>query len=213
MTLDDIYPFVQIEAPGCPIPVVRSAALLTLRDFLRETRAWRTTLTPVEWANPLVLTLPAGSELSITHKVYDRLQRCEIDFFTAEQLRGETDVTWREPGPNPIVWTLEDGKAPVLYPAPAGTAVTADRLDVTVVLNAARDAATAAIPDWLWEKYEEAFIFGTLARVLRIPGRDWTNPQQAMAYGTGYQSWKQQAKSEATADFGRPTRVVRYGGY
>jgi hypothetical protein len=214
VNLDAIRPFISVETPGCPTLITDRAALLTIRDFLRVTRAWKTTLSAVDWEFPtLTLTVPAGAEISTTDQVYDRVRRQPLQFLTSEQLRHNSDVAWRDPGPNPAGWTLEDGVTPRVYPEPDATADATGRLDVSVVFNAANDLSTAAVPDWVWEKYEEAFIFGTLARLMRIPGKDWTNLQQSMLYAQGFEAWKIREKAAAVADFGRPTRVVSYGGY
>lgn len=211
MTLDQLRPFIAIEVPGCPDPILDSAAKLTVRDFLRRSEAWRETIT-VDWETVLDLGLtPIASVL----RLWDRLLQKEIPFQAPEQIRDHGNA-WATPGPNPIAWTMDSANVPRVVPAPTGIdpGRTADRIDVYLVRNvAAADTEFPTIPDAIWDRYEDALRLGTLARLMRIPGRDWTDPQRAGAYGVAYENAVADAKVRAAAGFGRPSRQVRYGGY
>ena len=209
MTLDQIRPFISIEVPGCPNPVMDSAAALTVRDFLRRTESWRQTLI-ADWESPVDL---GADPVVRVLRIYDRLQKCEVPFYTDEQLR-DHGMAWNEPGSNPLAWTLDDEATPRIHPAPAAggeASRTVARLEVLVSRNVA--GTTFNLPQALWDRYEDAFRSGTMSRLMKIPGRDWTDVQRAGAYGAAYEAAVAQATSRATAGFGRPTRTVRYGGY
>ena len=208
-TLDEIRPFISIEVQGCPNPVIDAATALTVRDFLRRTESWRQTIV-ADWASPVDLGAVAIVRVL---RIYDRLNECEVKFYTDEQLR-DHEMAWLEPGSDPQAWTLDDEATPRIHPAPAAggeASRTVDRLDVLVSRNVS--GTTFDLPQALWDRYEDALRSGALSRLMKIPKRDWTDVQRAGAYGVAYEAAVAQATSRAAAGFGRPTRVVRYGGY
>ena len=68
------------------------------------------------------------------------------------------------------------------------------------------------VPEELALEFSEDWAHGALAKLLKIPGKDWTNLPLAVAYSDIFEQDIMKAKSRAGADFGRPRRRVRYGG-
>lgn len=85
--------------------------------------------------------------------------------------------------------------------------------DPEEVYNLEVTLATSGVADWIFRRYRETIVAGTLARALMVPGVDWTNPQLAAANSIAFNDGVTRARSEAEA--GQQTRVltVDYGGY
>ena len=210
MTLDEIRPFISVELPGAPTPVIDAAVILTIRDFLRRSEAWRETLT-LDWTQTPTLTPTAANSSVVTvQKVYDTEREIPVPFKTDEQLRDEA-YAWANAAGEPYAWTLTEENVLKVYPAPTAEATVLGRLDVTISVNV--DASgTFNLPQALWDRYEDAFRNGSLSRIMKIPGRDWTDDRRAAAYGLAYESAVADAKIRGQANFGRPVRTTGYGG-
>jgi hypothetical protein len=74
------------------------------------------------------------------------------------------------------------------------------------------DSASTDIPSYLANEYQGAWANGALARLLKIPGKDWTNIALAGEYFQLFEDDIRMAKSRAAAEYGRPNRTTVYGG-
>ena len=68
------------------------------------------------------------------------------------------------------------------------------------------------VPDFFYDEFHDAWRWGALARLLKMPGKDWTNLPLAGFYQKRYDDEIRIAKSRAQAEFGQPDRTMSYGG-
>ncbi len=72
--------------------------------------------------------------------------------------------------------------------------------------------ALTTLPDFLFFEFEDDFRNGTLARLMKIPGKDWTNMSAASGYASLFTAGIMKAKSRAKVEFGQPQLSTSYGG-
>lgn len=212
---------VRIEAPGCPDVIIEDALIDAVQDFFRMSEAWRYTVpTLLDWTT--ALTFPAlteGVEIPADTRVFrldvlkyasDGTSLKPVPFSTRQQLDCEYPDWEVRTGNSPQRWTNDaGGNEPRIIPI--ADADVNGSIQARVILVPLTTATT--VEDFFYHEYHDAFRFGALARILKMPGRDWTNPQMAAFYRTQFDiEWKK-AKSRAEAEYGQPVnRVMAYGG-
>lgn len=211
-TLDELTPSIAAHAPDAPGPVIQRFLLDAAREFCRGSTFWREDLGLLDiYADEptFAMALPAKSKvvdvISVTYNgVNDVVPK------TPKQL----DVL--QPG-----WRTLTGSVPKYYYRsgvadvriiPMIGAIASEIVQVTVALMPALDATT--IDDKIADDYTDALTYGTLARVFRVPKKDWTDFKLAEYYRAMFQDMIDQAKSRADAARGLGVvRVSKYGGY
>jgi hypothetical protein len=210
----DLFWRVRAELPGVPVPLLYLHYADSAREFFKETLAWQYSVpgqldlaadtgwpTLVEGTN-----YPTGSYIVQPVKV--KWDGSEVCFKTRDQL-DEIDGNWETAtGSSLDYWTITEPGTWRLQPLLADD--TEEMLTLRLAL-APKSTATA-IPDALANEFQEPIAKGTLARLLKIPGKDWTDLSCSASYTESFEADKRVAKSRAAADFGRPRRAVQYGG-
>ena len=221
VAIDTLHNFLRIELPGVPEPVLADGVRKAIQEFFKDSESWRHTVgSPLlDWTEALVFPalveateLPADTRLLRVDAVKyasDGVSLQPIPFMTRQQL--DTDFPdWEvKVGSSPQRWTNDAfGDQPRIVPIASADVLTS--LQVRVIV-APLDALTE-LPDFLYYEYEDAFKNGTLARLMKIPGKDWTNFAGASAYASSFAGDKKEAKSRANAEYGQPFREMSYGG-
>jgi len=219
--ISGIYPKVRIEAPGVPEPLLEDVVGAAIEDFFRESEAWRhTTTTLLDWTTALPFpALTAGTELPAD----TRLHRVDVVKYGAQganlrpvpfHTRQDLDCIWQDweirTSNTPEAWTNDpNGAAPRLVPA-----ADADQVGVLQVRSIVVPTSSMTdINDYFYEEFHDAWRWGALARLLKMPGRDWTNLSLAAFYERKEEDAQKMAKSQAEAEYGQPNRrVMAYGG-
>jgi hypothetical protein len=192
-----------------------------IRDFFRESECWRhTTTTLLDWTQAVNFpALTAGTELPTA----TRIKRVDIvkygsgganlrsvPFYTRQQL----DEVWSDweirTSNTPEAWTNDpNGAAPRLVPG--ADATQAGVLQVRSIVVPTSDMTD--IDDYFYDEFHDAWRWGALARLLKMPDRDWTNLTLAAYYEGKEKAAQKLAKSQAEAEFGQPNRrEMAYGG-
>jgi hypothetical protein len=173
--------------------------------FVRASRVLR-----VKW-------MPTGE--NIAKVTADELDRCEQDWMTQ---RSKEPRAW---APAPSAFGEHGGYRVRLYPHPADVvddtaaalrflvAHTVTETETPDDVLALETAVGGNVADWLFRRYRETVVAGTLARALAVPGVDWSNPQLAMQYGAAFTFGVDRARSETQAGQTTSHVVVAYGGY
>lgn len=172
VSLMEFLPRVMPFAPGCAEPTaeqyVREAAI----EFCQRTRGWR---------DSDEFTIAADTREIVCVPPYSALVEIEEMWFDGRKL---TPVTW------PTTWQDRGGGAPRLFtqvgidgirinPPAAGT------LAVSMFLKPSDKADY--VPDFLLHHYAQVIADGALARLLMVPGKPFTNPDTAVAFGASFQ--------------------------
>jgi hypothetical protein len=184
MQLSELEPEVALEVPGAPRFAVIDALVAAAREFFVDSRAWRVPFGPVEMASQIRPSLPG-------------------DTFLVEAVRVEVDGERLNSG---LYGTGEDDTV-VLVDGVRGQWVRG-----TVAVAPTRDAFE--IPERLGQEVRDGLVRGALARLMRIPKAEWSDPQLAMLYQIQFEEAKDRAATRAENGFVKNrTRTVRYGGY
>lgn len=217
--IDTMYPFLRVELPGIPEPLLVSAVAKTVNEFLRLSEVWKYT-SPIllDWTTALVFpTLVLGTDIPLETRVVrtdtvkfanDSSSFRAVPFKTRQQL-DEIYSDWEvKTGSEPLYWTNDGPGSPRIFPI-ADNDILAS-LQVRSVISATESLVT--LPDFVMHEYEDDIRNGVLARLMKIPGKDWTNLRAASAYSSLFLAGWKKAKSRAEADFGQPARETSYGG-
>lgn len=216
----ELYPRVQLEAPGCPIPLVRDVVYEAMQDFFSESECWRhTTSTLLDWTTAATFpTLAAGTELPTATRIKridmlkfasDGTNLKEVPFKTRQQL----DLEWAnwevDTGSSPQAWTNDGiGAQPRIVPVAAANVTGSLQVRSIVVPT----STMTDLPDYWFDEFDDVIRAGALAILLVMPGRDWTNEPLGTYYMSKYADGIKKAKSRAEAEFGQPNRIMSYGG-
>lgn len=211
----DLYWQVRSEVPGVPTPILYNHFAEAVREFFVRSLAWQHNCPNALnlAASTAFPTLITGTDIPTASQVVQptRIKWSDgtfIPFKTRDQM-DEIDAKWEQTtGSTSSYWTITGPGSFRLYPLL--TALATARIYLRVAL--APTVAGGAVPDALVYEFQDAWTHGALARLLRIPGKDWTNPNLAATYMQMYDADIKLAKSRAAADFGRPHRTVEYGG-
>lgn len=211
---------VRTEAPGVPEPVLWMEYALSVRDHLRRSLGWQYNAGLVTWNsgdNFPDATSSVPSLTVIVQPVQVKWNNGAIIPFKTRQELDELDGDWEQAttaGQQPTFWTISSPGSFLLYPDSSTTVSNAVelRLALAPVLPTVTADGRAGVPEELALEFSEDWAHGALARLFKIPGKDWTNLQLATAYGAIFEQDISKAKSRAGADFGRPRRRVQYGG-
>jgi hypothetical protein len=210
----DMFWQVRVELPGVPLPLLHLNYAETVREFFQRSLAWQHSVPNALDLNANTawptLTAPADipEDTYVVQPVRVKFDGTDVTFKTRDQL-DEIDMDWEAAtGSSPDHWTITSPGTWRVYPLLSANASDMIRLRVAL----APVQAATAIPDELANEFQAAWKNGTLAKLLKIPGKDWTNNTLAASYMTSFEDDIVKAKSRAAADFGRPHRTVQYGG-
>lgn len=206
--LADITPSIAIEASGVPELVMRRVLLDAARLFCRRSRYWRVNLDPISMVDaqsrydlfsPIndssvydIVSVRMGTERKfLTRSTYSKLQ------FNLDN------------SGTPTQFALEAAKEIIFAPIPVATTADAN-IRVTLV----PDTSATTLDDRLFDDFGEGLIYGALYRLMRMPGKAWSDSTLAGHYGSLYSMKEQEARGLADDEFTVGVeRVVRYGGY
>lgn len=222
VAISTMIPELRIELPGISEPILEAAIYRGLRKFFWLSESWKYTCdNGLDYTiNQQAMNLPvAGTDIpakTVMKRVdtvlwdsggddWEQL----IEFRTRDQL-DRIDGNWfTATGTQPKYWTY-DNVVPIWYPI--ATATVTDGALLRVVIAPLYTATSDTLPDLLYYEFEDYIKAGILSDLMKMPGKDWTNPEMAVYYGNIFTAGVDKAKSRAEADFGQPNRTMAYGG-
>ena len=209
-TIDSLIPRVTVHVYNAPKNFVRQAMLETAREFCRETRYWREDLAAEDTVvdtHTYALTIPADSEVVDFADVYYMNKRSLVPK-TPRQLN-DVNEQWRTQTGEPYYYTRVDNASVRLVYIPQSAETGAIR--ARAILQPAFTATS--IDDKILDDFDEAIIHGTLYRILRTPGRVWSDLKTATYYGTLFREAVDEASARGVDERSKGvTRKVKYGG-
>lgn len=214
----DLFWQVRLELPGVPNPVLYFNYVEAVREHLRRSLAW-------QYSCPNALDVLAGEawptitvgtdipdDTYIVEPLRVKFNGSNLAFKTRSQL-DLMDGSWEETtSSRPTNWTITSPGEFRLYPLLADDATEELILRVALAPQVTVDSSATALPEALAYEWSGAWANGTLARLMKIPGKDWTNVALAGAYAETFEQEIKDAKSRAGADYGKPRRTMAYGG-
>lgn len=215
-----VYPKVRIEAAGVPEPLLEDVVADSMKDFFRESEIWRYTVPGLlDWT--MALTFPAitpGTEIPTGTRMKrvdelkygsDGTSLAIVEFRTRQDLDCVYSDWEVKTGSSPLAWTNDPtSDSPRIIPIATEDKAGTLKLRVILVPTTLTD-----VPDFFYDEFHDAWRWGALARLLKMPERDWTNNPLAAYYKGLYDDEIMRAKSRAKAEFGQPNqRTMAYGG-
>lgn len=209
-TVDSLLPKILVYAYNAPINLVRQAIVDSSREFCRNSMYWREDLTAEDTVvdqSVYPLTLPADSEVVDFNDIYFSTKRRLIPK-TMRQLDAINEQ-WRTQTGEPYYYLREANASVKLVYIPQEVEVGA--IQANAVLQPTSTATT--IDDKILANYDEAIIYGALYRVMRVPGKAWSDMATATYYEGLFREKVEEATSRGTDERTKGViRTVKYGG-
>ena len=200
----DILPYV----PNCPDSLIESALRSACIEFAERSKAYTFDLdaiTSIPGVFEYEFDQPSGTDVhQILWMTYDGN---DLDPISPRSL--ELNYSdWRNKTSVPQVYLQKTPDAFWVIPIP-GSAV-ANGIQLSVALKPSR--TTSNIDTTFSNSYRDGIIYGTLYRLLRIPAKDWTDPQAAADYLNLFSQEIVQAELKARGGDLGVKRTVKYRG-
>lgn len=204
--LPEIFPY----ARNCPDPVIEACVRQAVTELCEKTDVWQVDLDPITAVTGQYaydLEAPAQSTVSrivsITDQYGDRLEPVTTGMLDQRY------PDWRNNNGRPKFYIRQDEEGQIwLAPPPESDRVNAFLL--RVVLKPTVDSTSCS--NFVMTDFRDAIINRTIARLLSMPDRDWSNFKTAAVH---YSMWEKQLidieKQARQANEG-VTPIVRYGG-
>lgn len=165
----EFFPLIVPHVPGCPEVTVAQYLAESAAEFCAETRVWQYVMDPDITAANLgeyELDIPTGALL-------EDVVSASVDGVELKMVDGETLFRCPERRGAPTQYALYQGSSIRLYPTPDKKAP----LRATLILKPSRDAA--GVERFLFDDHARAIADGACYRLCAIPGKEWSNPQEA----------------------------------
>ena len=200
----DILPYV----PNCPDSLIESTLRSACIEFAERSKAYTFDLdaiTSIPGVFEYEFDQPSGTDVhQILWMTYDGN---DLDPISPRSL--ELNYSdWRNKTSVPQVYLQKTPDAFWVIPIP-GSAV-ANGIQLSVALKPSR--TTSNIDTTFSNSYRDGIIYGTLYRLLRIPAKDWTDPQAAADYLNLFSQAIVQAELKARGGDLGVKRTVKYRG-
>jgi len=200
----DILPYV----PNCPDSLVESTLRSACIEFAERSKAYVYDLDPITTISGVYeyeFDQPSGTDVhQILWMTYDG---DDLDPISPRSLELNYP-DWRDKTSLPQVYLQKNPSTFWVIPVP-NSAVT-DGLLLSVALKPSR--TTSNIDTIFSNSYRDGIVYGTLYRLLRIPAKDWTDPQAAADYLSLFNQEVVQAELKARGGDLGVRRVVKYKG-
>lgn len=173
---ETFHPLITPDVPGCPLEIIDRELAITASDFFARTHLWREDLTPQK-------TGVNRSLYDITEEaIIESVQWAKVDnielIHTDDRLINPEYLTRKG---KPTHFWIEKESEIRLYPIPDAVF----SLDIRLVLKPSRTAL--GVPDFVYERWADAFVNGAIYRIARTPNKEWTNPEQAALHKNLYE--------------------------
>ena len=204
--LTEILPF----ARNCPDPTIEAAVRLATIELCEKTEVWQTELDPISaragvWAYDL--EPPANTSIHRIISVLDENGK-RLDPVTSGML-DHRSPDWRESPGTPLYFIKKDEESEIWIAPPPAVAVTNAFL-LNVVLKPSMTSSSAS--NFIMTDYRDTIVYGAIARLLRMPDRDWSNFKTAAVYYNMFQEQLNIAEKRARRGPDGVVPVVQYGG-
>ena len=204
--MKDVLPYV----PGCPDTVVENALRSSSIELCEKAAVYTKELDPISTVSGIYeyeFGQPAGTRVDkIIWAMYDGK---DLEAITPRGLAAQRPK-WRDGTNNstPEHFLQISPEVFWLIPIPDTTNATGILMNVSLKPSRSSNNILTQVAD----EYRDGIIFGALYRLLRMPARDWSDPQAAADYAGLFRQTVQDAEIKARrADIGVGRKVVYAG--
>lgn len=178
MTLEEFYPYILAEVPGCPDPLININLVASAIEFCTKSLAWSETTAaiPLVDAQPdYVITAPANARALMPRDVW--VDGSRMDPKTVDELAKVLPNWLTATGSTPAFYNAAITRGAIrVYPTPANVTTQA----LTIRAAFIPTPAATALPDFLGQYHMEAIASGAKARLMGMPTVPWSNPALGM---------------------------------
>ena len=196
-SFEAFLPEVMPNVAGCPEMVAINAVRQACREFCTRTTIWRSTLAAIDsvLGQPTYsIVLASGSEVVLPlHVEYNDIHLSP----TTEEKLEDAYPTWRDASNGTPTMYLIETKGTIRLHVPPDSAITGG-ISVRVALRPTMTADT--VEDIVYTDWSERIADGALARLTKMAGKDWSNPQLGIYHET--QFWNGILMARATVEHG-----------
>lgn len=202
--IKEVLPYV----PGCPDTLIENNIRAATIDFCERSKAYKYDLDPLSTTSGVYeydFDQPVGTEVhQILHMIYDGKDMDPISPRSLELNYPD----WRDRTGQPYVYLQKTANTFWVVPVPSASKTNA--LILSVALRPTRTSSN--IDTEFSNTYRDGIIYGTLYRLLRMPGREWTDVQAAREYLMQFNMEVEQAGLRARGGDLGVKRTVKYKG-
>lgn len=202
--LHELIPMV----PGAPDALIISHIRAAAIDFCEKSEVYNIELDSVT-------TIPDIYEYELTLPKFTAVHRIMQMAFKGKDLEPISNLLldqrkpdWRNKTGTPEYFVKQRGNSVWLAPVPSQLEPLSTQ--VRACLKPKHDAQ--GIVDWMMDDYHDAFVNGTLFRLLRLPSKAWTDMKAAALYAALYQDAITDAQYRSRQADMAVARKVRYAG-
>lgn len=200
----EILPYV----PGCPDSLVKDNLRSATADFCERTRAYVYDLDPISTVADTYeydFDQPTGT---LVHRIlWMTYDGNDLDPISPRSLELNFP-DWRDRSSIPRVYLQKSANLFWLIPVPNSTVASAIQMSVALKpTRTSSNISTAFVDD-----YRDGILFGTLYRLLRVPGKNWSDREAAGDYLSFFLEQVQEAELRGRSGDLGVRRLVKYKG-
>jgi hypothetical protein len=180
MKLEDFFPYILVETPGCPDPLVKQALVSAAIEFCKETMAWTESQDPVplvDGVSDYELEAPSQAIALTVRDVWVGARR-----LNPITMRALQDVlpNWATAGSSdPVYYNSATERGSIrVFPIPTNT----NGQELVMRSAFIPVAGASSLPDFLGQRHMELIAAGAKYRLMLIPGTGWSNPELGAYY-------------------------------
>tara|TARA_X000001382_G_scaffold5992_1_gene4869 strand:+ start:6638 stop:7321 length:684 start_codon:yes stop_codon:yes gene_type:complete len=208
VTYESFLPEIIASAPGCPDTLIERHVRSAVIDMCEKTDIYQVELDPVTAianTHEYDLEPPKGT---VVHRIRHVLFDGNPLEPTTSTLLEQRNPKWRTDSGTPEYFIKEGQSLFWLVPTPSATQASA--IILRVVLKPTR--TSTACDDYIMNDFHDVIVNGTLTRLLRMPGQDWTDYNAANIYNTLYMQGLVEAEKIARSGDMPVAAKTNYGG-
>lgn len=217
MKIEDLYPYVVPDLPGCPDETLRQAFVLTAIDFCQKTLVWNEIADAVQLVDGVSdydIDYPSGAIAQTVTGVW--CGEMELIPKSISELNDEIP-NWRAATSNrPRYYNSPaDWGSIRVYPIPSGIAEATPRPTITLRGTFLPKLSATELPNFMAERFLDCLTSGVKGRLMLQPRQTWTDAQLGAYHKGQYEELRTDARITVLADrVPGVTRVrpVRFGG-
>lgn len=207
---ESLLPQVIPVVPGCTDTLIEQTIRSAVIELCEKTEVYQQELDPVTTVKDIFeydLEPPSGTAVhKIIWATYDGEDLEAITNALLEQRKPK----WRQAGYEGRPEYFVKQSPSLFYVAPVPNETKASSILLRAALKPTHTSSSCS--DDIMNDYRDTIINGTIYRLLRLPGREWTDYTGAQIYGSLFLEGLGDADKRGRQTASRVARKVRYGG-
>ena len=209
-SFESLLPEIIPVVPGCTDTLIEQNIRAATIELCEKTEVYQQELDPVTTVQNIFeydLEPPSGTSVhKIIWMTYDGEDLEAITNALLEQRKPK----WRQSGYEGRPEYFVKQAPSLFYIAPVPNETKASGLLLRVALKPTHTATSCS--DDVMNDYRDTIINGTIFRLVRLPGREWTDYTGAQIYGSLFNEGIREAEKRGRQSASRVARKVRYSG-